>query len=227
MKKNKKNKKEKLIYGILGLGRFGTALAHELADEGAELIGLDRNEDKISAIRELTENAFVVKDLDKKTRTETGIQNCDVVVLCVSEHIDTSILTTLHLVGMGIPSVIAKASSAEHGEILEKLGAEVVYPERDMAVRLAHRLETSRVLDFIQLGEKLNISKLLLPEHAVGQTVLEANLRARFGLNIIAVENGNTLTETIRPDYVFRTGDILYLAGSKEGFLKLSQWANK
>ena len=227
MKKNKKNKKEKLIYGILGLGRFGTALAHELADEGAELIVLDRNEDKISAIRELTENAFVVKDLDKKTLTETGIQNCDVVVLCVSEHIDTSILTTLHLVGMGIPSVIAKASSAEHGEILEKLGAEVVYPERDMAVRLAHRLETSRVLDFIQLGEKLNISKLLLPEHAVGQTVLEANLRARFGLNIIAVENGNTLTETIRPDYVFRTGDILYLAGSKEGFLKLSQWANK
>ena len=227
MKKNKKNKKEKLIYGILGLGRFGTALAHELADEGAELIVLDRNEDKISAIRELTENAFVVKDLDKKTLTETGIQNCDVVVLCVSEHIDTSILTTLHLVGMCIPSVIAKASSAEHGEILEKLGAEVVYPERDMAVRLAHRLETSRVLDFIQLGEKLNISKLLLPEHAVGQTVLEANLRARFGLNIIAVENGNTLTETIHPDYVFRTGDILYLAGSKEGFLKLSQWANK
>ena len=154
-----KSKNDKMIYGIVGLGKFGQALAEELARDGAELIVLDREEEKIRAIREYTENAYVVKNLEKNTMFETGIQNCDVAIVCIGNHLDTSILTTLNLVSMGIPKVISKASSAEHGQILEKLGAEVVYPERDMALRLANRLETARVLDFIQLSEQINISK--------------------------------------------------------------------
>ena len=220
----KKNKKEKIIYGIIGLGRFGRALAEELAQDGAELVVLDREEEKIHAIREITENAYVVRNLEKATLEETGIKNCDVVVLCIGEHIDTSILTTLSLVNMGIPKVVAKAQSNEHGQILEKLGAEVVYPERDMAVRLAHRLETSRVVDFIQLSEQINISKILVPEKAIGKSVIELNLRAKFGLNIIAIKNGKVVTEHIKPDYVFKEEDILFLCGKKEGFAKLSEW---
>src|SRR5699024_2139284 len=127
---------------------------------GSELIVLDRDEDKIREIREITENAYVVKCLDKKALQETGIQNCDIAVVCIGEQMDTSILTALNLVSLEIPKVIAKANSVEHGIILEKIGAEVVYPERDMAVRLASRLETSRDLDIIQLSEKINISKI-------------------------------------------------------------------
>ena len=220
---SKKKKKEKLIYGIIGMGRFGTALAEELASEGADLIIIDRDEEKIRQARELTENAFIVKGLDKKTLIETGIHNCDVAVVCIGEHIDTSILTTLNLVSIGVPKVISKSNSTEHGEILEKLGAEVVYPERDIAIRLAHRLQTSQVLDFVQLSEKINISKLIVPDEIVGKTVVEANLRSRFSLNIIAVENGGTVTEAVRPDYVFRQGDILFLSGSKDGFRRLSE----
>lgn len=149
---NGKNKQAD-SYGIVGLGRFGFALALELAAAGADLLVLDRDEEKISRLREYTENAFVVRNLDKSTLLETGIQSCDVAVVCIGEQMDTSILTTLNLVSMHIPTVIAKATSAEHGEILEKLGAEVVYPERDMAIRLAHRLETSKSLDFIQLSK--------------------------------------------------------------------------
>ena len=216
----------KITYGIVGLGRFGQALARDLAESGAELIVLDSSEDKVREMRELTENAYVVKSLDKKTLEASGIQNCDVAVVCIGEQMDTSILTTLTLVSMGIPKVIAKATSTEHGLILEKLGAEVVYPERDMAIRLAHRLETSQALDFVQLSEKINISKFALPAQAVGQTVVEVNLRNRFGLNIIAVENGGVVEEAVRPDYIFRTGDILYLSGSKEGFNKLAAWVN-
>ncbi len=220
-----KNKKERISYGIVGLGRFGYALALELAHSGADLVVLDRDEEKIREMREYTENAFIVRNLEKKTLMETGIQNCDVVVLCIGEHLDTSILTTLNLVSLGIPKIIAKATSVEHGEILEKLGAEVVYPERDIAVRLAHRLETSRVLDYIQLSEKLNISKLLVPSSMVGKTVLEVNLRARFGANIIAIENGNTLIESVMPDYTFREGDIIFVSGSREGLNNLSEMA--
>ena len=138
---------------------------------------------------------------------------------------DISILTTLHLVSMGVPTVMAKATTTEHGEILEKLGAKVVYPEQDMAIRLANRLEASLMLDYIQLSEKLNISKLMLPEKMVGKTVLEVNLRKQFGANIIAVENDGYLKETVAPDYTFRRGDILFVSGSKEGLNKLSQWA--
>ncbi len=221
-----KNKKNHLIYGIVGLGRFGTALAHELYEAGAEIIVVDRDEEKISMMREYTENAYVVKNLDKKSLIEAELTNCDVAVVCIGEHIDTSILTTLNLVSMGIPSVIAKATSVEHGEILEKLGADVVYPEHDMAVRLAHRLEASKLLDYVQLGEKINISKVKVPQHAVNKTVLEINLRENYGVNIIAIENNGTVIEVIKPDYVFREKDILYLSGSKEGFLKLSSWAN-
>ncbi len=221
----KKNKSSTNIYGIIGLGRFGYALATELARSGADIVVLDQDEEKIRELREYTENAFVVRSLDKKTLAETGLQSCDVVIVGISEHLDTSILTTLNLKSLGVETVIAKASSAEHGEILEKLGAQVVYPERDMAVRLANRLEASRMLDYIQLSEKLNISKLMVPKNMLGKTVLQVNLRKTFGVNIIAVENSGNLTEMVAPDYVFQTGDILFVSGSKDGLNDLSQWA--
>ncbi len=222
----KKSKNDKTTYGIVGLGRFGQALAEELYHADAELLVIDRDEEKVRELRELTENAYVVKTLDKKTLSETGIQNCDVAVVCIGEHMDTSILTTLNLVSLGIPLVVSKATSSEHGIILSKLGAEVVYPERDMAIRLAHRLETSRMLDFVQLSEKLNITKFLIPKKAVGRTVLDINLRSRLGLNIIAIEKENkNLINNVAPDYIFEEGDILYLAGDKEGINKLTQWA--
>ncbi len=220
-----KSKKEDITYGIVGIGRFGMALAKELADTGADLIVLDRDEEKVREMRELTENAFVVKNLDKKTLQETGIQNCNVAVVCIGEALDTSILVTLNLVSLGIKTVISKATSAEHGEILEKLGAEVVYPERDMATRLAHRLEASRTLDFIQLSEKLNISKMLVPDKIAGKTVMEINLRGKFGVNIIAIESGSTLIETVHPDYSFKVGDKIFVSGSKEGLDRLSEWS--
>ena len=221
----KRGKNDGCTYGIIGLGRFGLALALTLAETGAELIVLDKNEDKIREMRDYTENAFVVQSLDRKTLTETGIQNCDVAVVCIGEAMDTSILTTLNLVSLGIPTVIAKSTSAEHGEILEKLGATVVFPERDMAIRLANRLEASRTLDYIQLSEKLNISKLMVPEKMVGQTVVEVDLRKNFGVNIIAVENSGNLMETVVPDYAFREGDILFLSGSRNCLNQLSDWA--
>jgi len=222
---SRKSKKDGRIYGIVGLGRFGYALAMELASAGAELVVLDRDEDKVRELRDYIENAYLVDSLDKKTLLETGIQNCDVAVVCIGEKLDTSILTTLNLVSMGIPKVISKAASQEHGEILEKLGAQVVYPERDMGIRLANRLEASRMLDYIQLSEKLNISKLTVPQQIIGKTVVEVNLRKEFNVNIIAVENDGNLIEIVAPGYVFRKGDILYVSGSKAGLNKLSDWA--
>ena len=122
-------KNRKMSYGIIGLGRFGEALALNLAEVGADILVLDKDEEKVREMREYTENAFVIRSLDKRSLSETGIQNCNVAVVCIGEELDVSILVTLNLVSLGIPMVIAKATSTEHGEVLEKLGAEVVYPE--------------------------------------------------------------------------------------------------
>ena len=222
-----KRKKNTTAYGIVGLGRFGEALARELAKSGAELLVIDRDEERVREMRELTENALVVNTLDKKTLAETGIQNCDIAIVCIGEHMESSILTTLNLVSLGIPSVISKATSPEHGEILTRLGAEVVYPERDMAERLANRLVNNSVLDFIQLSEKINISKLLTPDALIGRTVQEVGLRSNFNLNIIAIQNGADVIEHVVPTYRFQTGDILIVSGNKEGIQRFSEWANR
>ena len=103
----------------------------------------------------------------------------------------------------------------------------MVYPERDMAVRLANRLETGRVLDSIQLSERLTISKIIVPDKLAGKTVVDANLRSRFGLNIIAIASGSQVQENISPNYSFCKGDILFLSGSRDGLMELSQWAEE
>ena len=222
-----KQKKESITYGIVGLGRFGYALAMELAESGAELLVIDRDEEKVRELRDITENAYVVKNLEKKSLLDTGIRNCEVAVVCIGEQMGTSILTTLHLVSIGVPTVIAKANSAEHGEILEKLGAEVVYPERDMAIRLAHRLESSQILDYVQLSKKINITKVVVPDKMTGRSIMDLDIRSKLGLNIIAIENHENVMEDVRPEYVLRKDDILYLSGSAEGLHKLTEFIEK
>ena len=222
-KEYKKNKKEKNTYAIIGLGRFGMPLAKELALANVDLIVLDSDEEKVREMREYTEEAYVIKNLDKKSLMEAGVQNSDIAIVCIGEKIDTSVLTTSHLVSMNIPHVISKAMSADHGLILEKLGAEVVYPERDIAIRLAHRLENSLVIDYIQLSEKLNITKLQVSEKMIGRSIQQINFRGKYGVNIIAIENGKDLTENILPDYVIKEKDILFVSGSKNGLNKLSE----
>ena len=223
----RRKKSDAITYGIVGLGRFGYALAMGLAAFGADIMVMDSDEDKVRAMREYTEDAYVVKSHDKKTLSETGIQNCDIAIVCMGEKMDTSILNTLTLVSLGIPKVIAKASSAEHGEILERLGAEVVYPERDMALRLAHRLESSSVLDFVQLSEKVNISKIIVPDSIADKTVLAVDFRGRFGINIIAIENHSGVQQKINPGYKFQKGDILYVSGDKPSLSHFMEWAKK
>ena len=107
---------------------------------------------------------------------------------------------------------------------MRKLGAEVVYPERDMAVRLAHRLESAKILDYIQLSKKVNISKLIVPDKLIGKSVQEVDLRKRFGLNIIAIENNENVNQNVMPDYIFQGGDVLFLSGSADDFNRMLDW---
>lgn len=214
-------KKNNAQYGVIGLGRFGFALARRLSEAGREVLVLDKNESKIRQIRPFTENAFVVSQLNMETLAETGIQNCETVVVCIGEKIDTSILTTLNVIKMGVPNVIARAISPDEGMVLETLGAQVVYPENDMALRLANRLLSSRALDFIELHGDISISEQKITSRLANKTVLQADLRGRFGLNIIAAEIGGETTTEITPDMTLHEGDIIVVVGKKENITRL------
>ncbi len=221
-----KNKKRE-SFGVIGLGRFGLALAKALAKEGKDVIAIDSDENKIKEVRNDTEYAYVVSELTKAALQETGIQNCDAVIVCIGEKIDTSILTTLNVVSLGVPKVIAKANTYEHGLILEKLGAEVVYPEHDMAVRLAKRLLTNNVLDYIMLSDDIEISELTLTDKLIGESVADINIRKKLGLNIIAImHNGKTITN-IEPEYQFEKGDVMVVIGNRKNIEQFEDYLLK
>ena len=159
--------------------------------------------------------------MQKETLRETGIQNCDVVVVCIGDKVDVSILTTLNVINLGVPQVVAKANSPEQGEILEKIGAQVVYPEKDMALRLAKRLISKRVFNLFELDHNIDISEFKLTSRLAGQTVLEAQLRNRYGVNIIAISRGGWLTTDITPDYTLAEGDTLVVIGERDKIKRL------
>ena len=209
----KKRNQAAASFGIIGLGRFGMALATTLADAGKEVIVLDKEESKVKVMRQYTDYAFVADNLSMETLKEIGMQNCDVAVVCIGEKLDISILTTMSLIELGVPRVISKALSAEQGAVLSKLGAEVVYPERDMAIRLGKKLVSNNFLEFISLDNSVEIRQIKVPDRMAGQSISEIGIRQKFGLNIIAIENGNVTEIEVTPDYRLKYEDIIVVIG--------------
>jgi len=215
----KKKRKFETLYGVIGLGRFGMALAQALATSGREVLVVDKEQSKINQAAAFTDNAYRVDELTRENLEAIGLAECDVVIIGIGERIDTSILATLTVLRLGVKRVIAKAKSEEQGEVLTTLGAEVVYPEKDMAMRLANKLIAPHVLEYISLSDDIDILEIVMTERVSGKSVLELNLRQQFGLNIIAVEQNDRLTADVRPDMVLQAGDTIAVIG-KPGQIK-------
>ena len=216
----RKQKKSDKLYAVLGLGRFGFALAEELAAKGCDVMAIDRDRKRVEEAADFTDNAFVVEEMTRENLEETGISEADVAVICIGDKIDVSILTTLTVLRLGVPKVISKASSAEQGEVLKLLGAEVVYPERDMALRLAGKLISPNILEYISLSDEIDIMEIKLSEKAEGKTVIEMNLRSRYGLNIIARRRGDTISTDILPNMVLHAGESITVIGKTDSIHK-------
>ncbi len=209
----KKRPPDKEVFGVIGLGRFGFALAQELAQSGVEVLVVDKQEEIVREARAFTDNAYVASDLGISNLERMGFGECSTVVVCITGRIDVSMLTTLNVVNMGVPKVIAKAVSADHGALLEKIGAEVVYPERDMGVRLAKRLKSNSVMEYINLSNDVDISEVKLPSSLVGVKVIDSGIRRDFSLNIIAIQRVGETTTNVMPNEVLQAGDVLLLIG--------------
>lgn len=203
-------------FGVIGLGRFGSALVRTLAEAGKEVIAVDKDEQAVKAVRKYTDYAFVVESLSQESLEETGIQNCSTVAICIGEAIDISIMTTMLVINMNIPHVIAKATSQVHGEVLKQLGASVVYPESDMAVRVGKRLISGNLIDYISLDDGVEVRRIQIGGKLVGKSIQEIDVRRAYGINIIAIERNHQTDVEFSAQYRFQEGDSVTVIGNVE-----------
>ena len=214
-------------YLILGLGRFGRALAVEIQSMGNEVVGVDINRQNVQEIASEVRQAIEADATSEPVLRELGVSNFDAVVVAVGEQ-EPSIMSTLLLKKLQVPYVISKANSELHGEILSLVGADrVVYPEKETAVRLAHGIAVPEVVDYLSISSDMGISKLVVPQHLVGQTSSQANLESRFHVRVIAVIRRDRVLFGISVGERFEAQDVLIVAGRDRDLRALSQFAGE
>lgn len=185
---------------VVGLGRFGTALANELCVLGNEVLAMDVREELVQAVATQVTHAVTADARDQEVLRELAVRNFDCAIVAVGNDIGTSALITLNLKELGVEKVIAKASSHTHRKVLEKIGADrVVFPEHEMGNKLAHALSSSNVLNFIELSEEASIVEIPTPQSWVGKTLGELDVRNAYGVNVIALRRGPKQKLTIAP----------------------------
>ncbi len=200
-------------FGVIGLGRFGLALAKALAESGAEVIAVDKDEEKLKYMREYVQDALMVGKLTREALEDAGIKECGTVIICISESIDVSMLTTLNVLNLGVPRVIAKAESLEHGIILERIGADVVYPEAETATRLASVLLGSKALDIMRLNGGYVISEIKITEKLYGKRIKDLHLE-KYDLKPVSLEYEPDWTITdFSDEEILDRGDAIVVIG--------------
>ena len=203
-------------FGIIGLGNFGTALALELVKSGKDVVVLEKDEWKLETVKGVIEHVYPVEQITEDILIDTGISHCGTVIVCIGKDIESNILTTLNVIELGIPRVIAKANSDDHGRVLKKIGAEVVSPESDMGVRLAKSLVSLRTLEFLELDDDISISEIKLSKHFDNKSIDQLNFRKRFKLNIIAITHEETTEVDITADTILYMDDEIVVIGRNE-----------
>jgi trk system potassium uptake protein TrkA len=203
-------------------------MATTLAELGHEVIGVDGDEERVRRLADTISIAIELDATDEKALKTAGIQDVDVAVVSIGENIESSLLVVMQLKELGIKNIVAKAVTPLHGRILEKLGvSRVIFPEREMAIRVAHSLVMTNVIDYIELSRDFSIVEIPAPERFVGRTLKQLELRPRFGLTLVAIKrrpkaDGPEVTNVApSADEMIRTGDTLALLGSNDHLSQL------
>lgn len=201
-------------YVVIGLGRFGQTLARQLCMLGAEVLAMDTNNDLVQQVAEDVTHAVVGDAQDKEVLRALGVRDFDCAIVAIGTNLAASVLTVMNLQELEVPYIICKAHDETHSRVLKKLGVDkVVIPEQENASRLARSLNSHNVLDYIELSEDYGILELPAPGGWIGKTLKELNIRAKLGVNIIAVENGKETNVSPSADYRIQEGDIMVVLG--------------
>ena len=201
-------------YIVVGLGRFGSEVARQLHAQGNEVLAMDKNSALVQQIANEVTHAVVGDAQDKEVLRALGARNFDCGVVAIGDSLADSVLATMNLKELGIPQIVCKAHDETHRQVLQKLGADrVVIPEQENAARLARSLTSGNVLDYIELSQDYGIIEVPAPKKWIGKSLKELDVRAKMGINIIAIERDEKISAFPAGDYRFTEGDVIVVLG--------------
>ena len=204
-------------YIVIGLGLFGAEVARKLCQLGCEVLAMDLRSDLVQALSNDVTHAVVADGQDKEVLRALGAGNFDCAIIAIGDDLAASVLTTMNLTELGVPYIVCKAHDETHRRVLEKLGVNrVVIPECEFGGRLARSLSSHNVLDYIELSQDYGILEVPAPKSWIGKTILELNVRAKLGVNIIAVKNGEKTNVSPSANYKILPGDIMVVLGDNK-----------
>ena len=213
-------------FAVIGLGNFGFYLASGLFQKGHEVLGIDINPRQVQEIRDQVSRAVIADATDLQALKELELEKMDAVVVSIGSVINSSILATLNVKDMGVKRVVAKAVSNPHGRILQKIGADEIYfPEKDIALTAAQRLDNPNVLDYLPFMEGYSIVELAPPREFIGKTLMELDLINRHGIQVVAVKELVPENVVMIPTgrYLVKDSDVLVLLGPDKALAGLKE----
>ncbi|MBQ4342341.1 MAG: TrkA family potassium uptake protein [Erysipelotrichaceae bacterium] len=206
-------------FAVLGLGRFGTAIAAELSEYGYEVIAIDSDLNSVEQISEVVTQAVRADFTEIDQLRQIGVQECDAAVVATGSHLEESVLAVMNLKELGVPTVLAKAKNKKFADILQKIGADrVVIPEKESGERVARQLVSSNIVDLIDLDDEYSIVEMRCPLKWTKKTLRELNLRSQYGINVLGIRKRPNERLSISPsaDYVLETSDqLMVIADNK------------
>ena len=204
-------------YLVIGCGRFGSSVAKKMCQLGNEVMVIDKDEDSIENIAEQVTHTAIVDVTEERDLKSIGLGNFDVVIVAISSDIRASIMATIMAKEMGVPKIVCKAKDELQAKVLYKIGADkVVFPERDMGIRLAYNLASENILDQINLDPEYSIMEIVTPTNWVGKTIIELNLRAKYDITVLAVKTTSGLKVMPSPNYKMQEKNILIIIGNTD-----------
>lgn len=211
-------------YIVIGLGRFGAQVARELCKLGCEVLAMDISSDLVSHVANDVTHAVTGDGQDKEVLRALGAREFDCGIVAIGNDLAASVLVTMNLKELGVPQVICKASDETHRRVLQKLGADrVIIPEQEHACRLARSLSNLNVLDYIELSEEYGIIEVPAPDVWNGKNLKELNVRAKLGVNILAVRRDGKINVSPAAEFAIMTGDILVVLGDNTALKKVQK----
>lgn len=207
---------------VLGLGKFGISVAKKLTDMGHDVLAVDKDELSVSGIADNVTRAIIGDATDPLVIDSLGVRNFDAVIVGAGDNMETSVMTTAILKEKGAPFIVAKAKNEMHGKILSKVGADrIVYPEEEIGERVARQLSNTALIDMLELSDSVSIAEIAVPDKWVGSSIRELNVRANFGVNIIAVKCGKSFDVQFSPDLTLEKEHVLILIGDNSKLDKI------
>lgn len=208
---------------VIGLGRFGSSICKELHSLGHDVLAIDMIDEKVNAMLSYSTQAVVANATDENALKSLGVRNFDYAIVAIGDNMQASVHTTLLLKEIGL-TVWVKAQNIYHQKILDKIGADrIILPEQDMGIRVAHQLDSEKIIDYIELSKEYSIVEIKATDKVDDCTIIQLNVRAKYGCTILAIKRGEEINISPLPDDVIYQGDILVVMGNNQDIKRFEE----